>query len=232
MIYVTSDLHGYPLKKFQKLLADAGFGDEDYLFILGDVIDRGEEGVEILKWLLVQPNVQLILGNHEAMMLECDFLLKEITDQSLVEFANYRWGVLRTWRANGGDSTLSALRKEPQEVKESIFEYLRDCPLYDTVSVGDKNYLLVHGGLGDFSEDKKLSEYIPHDFLWARPYFDEEYSKKFITILGHTPTGFYGAQFNGKILHRPTWINVDVGCARGLPPALLRLDDMAEFYGD
>ena len=52
MIYATSDLHGYPLDKFLALLKKANFSDKDYLFILGDVIDRGEHGVEILRWLL------------------------------------------------------------------------------------------------------------------------------------------------------------------------------------
>ena len=44
MIYVSSDLHGYPLSGFQKLLSRAGFSDSDYLFVLGDVIDRNGDG--------------------------------------------------------------------------------------------------------------------------------------------------------------------------------------------
>lgn len=73
MTYVISDLHGYPLEKFKKLLEKAKFSDDDFLYILGDVIDRnGDGGVEMLCWLFEQPNVQLILGNHEAMLLSCD----------------------------------------------------------------------------------------------------------------------------------------------------------------
>lgn len=41
MIYVTSDWHGYPLAKFMELLDKANFSDDDYCFVLGDVIDRG-----------------------------------------------------------------------------------------------------------------------------------------------------------------------------------------------
>lgn len=44
MTYVISDLHGISLKKFQDLLTCAGFSDEDDLFVLGDTIDRGENG--------------------------------------------------------------------------------------------------------------------------------------------------------------------------------------------
>ena len=74
MIYVTSDLHGYPFEKFMELLKTANFTDNDFCFILGDVIDRGDDGIKYLEWLMVQPNVELLLGNHEAMMMSNLFL--------------------------------------------------------------------------------------------------------------------------------------------------------------
>ena len=62
MTYVISDLHGYPLEKLKTLLKKAKFSGNDFLYILGDVIDRnGDGGVKMLCWLLEQPNVQLIL---------------------------------------------------------------------------------------------------------------------------------------------------------------------------
>lgn len=49
MIYVISDLHGYPLAKFKKLLEKAAFSNNDFLYLLGDCIDRnGDGGVEML----------------------------------------------------------------------------------------------------------------------------------------------------------------------------------------
>ena len=83
MVYVTSDLHGYPLAEFKELLAKANFSDNDYCFVLGDVIDRGPESTELLRWMMMQQNVELIMGNHEAMLLACSFLFDEITDESL-----------------------------------------------------------------------------------------------------------------------------------------------------
>ena len=44
MIYVISDLHGYSIEKLKKLLETAKFGKEDFLYILGDVIDRNGDG--------------------------------------------------------------------------------------------------------------------------------------------------------------------------------------------
>ena len=51
MIYATSDLHGYSLESFLRLLEKAGFGDSDVLYVLGDVIDRnGDGGIAMLRW--------------------------------------------------------------------------------------------------------------------------------------------------------------------------------------
>ena len=43
-IYVTSDLHGLPLEKLAELLRSVHFSDRDWLYLLGDVIDRENDG--------------------------------------------------------------------------------------------------------------------------------------------------------------------------------------------
>ena len=84
MIYVISDLHGYPMERFLQLLEKASFGKDDFLYILGDVVDRnGDGGVEMLQWLMYQTNVELIMGNHEAMLLSNAFVFDEMTEESL-----------------------------------------------------------------------------------------------------------------------------------------------------
>ena len=40
MNFVISDLHGYSHDRFIELLEKAKFSDDDFLYILGDVIDR------------------------------------------------------------------------------------------------------------------------------------------------------------------------------------------------
>ena len=47
MTYVMSDLHGR-YDKYVQMLEKIGFGDGDTLYILGDVIDRGPDGIRIL----------------------------------------------------------------------------------------------------------------------------------------------------------------------------------------
>lgn len=230
MIYVTSDLHGYPLEKFKELLGKVNFSDDDFLYVLGDVIDRGDDGVRIIKWLMSQPNVQLILGNHEAMMLACDFLFEEITESSINNLTGEKLGAYMTWMSNGGQATINALSSTRKSEIKYILEFLREAPLYDVVSVNGRDFIFSHSGLGGFNPDKKLREYTVEELLWNRPELTDEYFGNIITVFGHTPTVYYGDKHAGKALISSTWINIDTGSGVGFTPMLLRLDDMKQFY--
>lgn len=230
MTYVISDLHGYPLEKFKNLLEKAEFSDDDFLYILGDVIDRnGDGGVGMLCWLMEQPNIELILGNHEAMLLSCKFVFDEITNESIDAMTSEKLEILNNYMFNGGDITLKVLKKLPPEILQDVFDYLCEAPLYDAVTVGDNDFFLVHAGINDFDKNKKITDYTSEDILWARPELDDTYFDDIITIFGHTPTLYYGKEYKGKIIRTKTWINIDAGAASGIKPVLLRLDDFKEF---
>ena len=231
MIYVSSDWHGCPLSHVQALLKQANFDENnDFLFVLGDVIDRGEHSVALLKFLMNSPSAELLLGNHEAVLLANAWIFDEVTEKSIADLDIKKLSLLDTWKANGGNVTIDALRRETPETRADILDYIRDCPVYDSVSVGDKDFLLVHGGLKNYSPDKKLKDYTQDELLWHRPTLNTRFSNDFTTVIGHTPVHFYGSYYKGKILKTSTWINIDTGAADGGNPCLLRLDDMKEFY--
>ena len=233
MVYVISDLHGYPVERFKELLAKAEFCDSDYLFVLGDVIDRnGDGGVGILQYISKCGNIELLMGNHEAMLLSCRFIFDEVTDESIEAFNAEKYELLAQYLSNGGEATIAALKRlcdESPEDVEDLLEYLEELPLYDIVTVAGKDYLLVHSGIENFEKSKGLSQYLPEELLWNRPSLDDEYFDKAVTVFGHTPTVFYGEEYKGKIIKTRTWINIDVGASFGWEPVLLRLDDMKEF---
>jgi len=233
-VYVTSDLHGYPFDEFMNLLDKVNFGENDYLFILGDVIDRGPDGLKYLDWLLTQYNVQLLLGNHEATLLACQFIFDDQADIS-PDVLKERMGIVTTWQHNGGASTMLALKELSQRDPDAltdIIDYLSDLPLFETVSVGDRDFLLTHSGLENFSPDRKFTSYSADELIWHRPTIVERYFDDITTVFGHTPTMVYGEEHRGKILKTETWINIDTGAGHGEKPALLRLDDLAEIYMD
>ena len=230
MTYVISDLHGYPLEKLKKLLEKANFGENDFLYILGDVIDRnGDGGVGILQWLLTQTNVQLILGNHESMLLSCEFFFDDLTEANLKNFSAEQIGLTQNYILNGGGYTIRGLAKLPKDERLEIVDYLRSCPLYEAVTAGGRDFLLVHAGLDNFSPDKKITDYSPDDLIWAWPELTDEYYDDIHTVFGHTPTGNYDKAYEGKIISTRTWTCIDCGAGYGNEPVLLRLDDYAQF---
>mgnify|MGYP003293530442 CR=1 FL=1 len=77
MIYVMSDLHG-EYGRYKQMLEKSAFSENDELYVLGDVVDRGPEPVRLLQDLASRDNVFLIMGNHEAMA--CHVLRKLNTE--------------------------------------------------------------------------------------------------------------------------------------------------------
>jgi serine/threonine protein phosphatase 1 len=230
MIYTISDLHGYPVEKLKLLLKLAEFSGDDYLFILGDVIDRnGDGGIGILQWLLTVTNATLLLGNHEAMLLTCEFVIDEISEETLSDLTREKLEMLNNYIANGGDVTLRELRKLPRETQQDIFDYLKDCPLYETVTAGGKDYILLHAGFDNFRKNRKLTDYSVDELIWTWPELTDEYFDDVHTVFGHTPTRSLDPLYDGKILRTSTWTDIDVGAAYGNEPVLFRLDDGKTF---
>ena len=235
MIWITSDLHGFPHDAFLQFLADSGFSDGDELYVLGDVIDRnGDGGIESLRWIMSQPNVHFLLGNHEDMMLRCSFLFVEDGRESegldLDEAMR-----LMNWMDNGADATIRSLRKlldtSPEELPR-ILRFLEDAPLFKVLEVGGKKYFLSHAGLGNYVKDKPFVDYDTDDLLWFRPELDTVYAGDMTFIFGHTPVAAFGPDYEDRMLRTDTWIDIDTGASYGHRPMLLRLDDEKAFYID
>lgn len=117
MIYVMSDIHGNK-RRFDSIMEQIALRSEDTLYILGDVIDRHPDGIEILQQLMSMPNVKMILGNHEVMMLDALTACQEHDSQG-VESKK-----MRLWYKNGGQVTRQAFLELAPEAQESIIRYL------------------------------------------------------------------------------------------------------------
>jgi len=144
MIYATSDIHGYPLDSFLDLLKKVDFGPSDHLYVIGDVIDRnGDGGVAMLRWMMKQPNVTLIRGNHEAMMLDCEFLfdldLERFSGRDLSPEQQY---ALLLWNQNGALVTITNLTQlkmtDPEEFS-GLIKYVRSTPLYRSLFIDSES---------------------------------------------------------------------------------------------
>ncbi len=231
MTYVISDIHG-EYDKYIAMLQKINFKDQDTLYILGDVVDRGERPVDILQDMMLRPNIYPIIGNHELMALD---LLKalsvEITDKNYATHIDRKlMDNLMQWQFNGGETTIKQFQKLPTEEREYILEYLEEFVPYEIVTINGKHFLLVHSGLGNFSPERELDEYSLEELTYIRPDYDRKYidDDNFFIISGHTPT----LAISGKpeIYKNKNNICIDCGASFDGKLSCICLETMEEFY--
>lgn len=63
MHYCMSDIHG-EYDRFIEMLKLIQFAEDDYLFVIGDTIDRFRDGVRVLRHIMAEPNMFLISSSR------------------------------------------------------------------------------------------------------------------------------------------------------------------------
>jgi len=208
MIYCVSDIHGH-FDLFKKMLDDINFSDQDTLYILGDVIDRGNNCVDIIRYIIKHPNIKLLVGNHELMMF---------AHQNQIEEYDF-W----LYGNNGGQTTkeqFSKLSKEEKRVFDACLFRLSALQIEIKLN---KTYLLSHsafvskeGTIDRWWLDVPLStvEYV----TWYSPFRRDTFinSRNYqkdgrVHIIGHVPVQCLQEELAPYI--QGNIINIDGGCA-------------------
>ena len=250
--YVISDIHGQ-YDTFMRMLKQIKFCEEDTLYILGDAIDRGPDGIKILKAIMKMKNVKMFLGNHELLMMEalrnveeCEHEGREDTDE------------LDLWldECNGGKQTFEDFKKCSAKKKAEILIYLDNSIVAKKVKIGRKTYYLCHAYMVNkkFDDEVKYNELIYKDVyqaVWQNIYdagfvkkLNEKIfpNKKYIYVLGHIFTqrlDNIDEEGAGMVLNDPDFlgeyhiINIDCGMAlrnKSSRLACIRLEDEKIYY--
>ena len=87
---------------------------------------------------------------------------------------------------------------------------------FKSLEVNGNKFVLVHGGLADFDENKDLSEYGIHDIIWGRCDYAKQYFPNKFLVTGHTPTCNIDKKYKGKIYKENNHIAIDCGAAYGI----------------
>lgn len=231
MTYVLSDIHGN-LHRFESIMEQINLQSTDTLYILGDVVDRFPDGIRILRRIMKMPNVKMLLGNHEHMMLNA------IGDYFDVQSHKYMGDrELRLWYRNGGKVTHEYLKHIRKDLRAEVFAYLRQLPLNLDVEVNGIKYKLVHGSpIENYmtsyhysSTYSTLAEFA----VWERWNETMPVPNGYVMIFGHTPTIHYNPDEPWSIWSCGEAIGID--CGSGYADGrlcCLRLDDMTVFYSE
>ena len=233
MQYAVSDIHGC-YDKYIRLLDRIDLRPTDTLYVLGDVIDRGPDGLKILLDISMRPNVMPFVGNHEYAALTClPWLLEELTEANTEpDVLQWRLESLQGWMADGGDKTIEEFRRLSPESRQDVLDILKDLTVYEEAEAGGREYILVHAGLGGFSPKKALDDYRLDELILSRPEPGQDYFPDRYLVFGHTPTPYYTGvrPEDARIYRKDMLIGIDCGCVSGGPLGCICLDTLEEIY--
>jgi len=218
MRYIMSDIHGC-YEEYMALLDKIDFSENDELFVVGDVIDRGPEPIKLLLDFINRPNVTLVIGNHEydfySLMIKLEGDIKDNEYESF--FLPEDLAYFDMWLQGGGYVTAEKFRELSAIEKTTVLEYLANAPLYEVLEQEEKEYILIHAGLGGFEEGKFLDEYEVYELLEERTDYSKRYypNENTYIVTGHTPTLFIAGWEKPEVYMENGHIALDCGCVIG-----------------
>ena len=143
MTYVISDIHGN-FDKFKEMLELIRFGERDVMYVLGDIVDVGDEPMELLCDLSMRYNIVPIVGEHDLRALKLLTEFNKILTEGGAPDAEIM-GELTAWIRDGGAKTLQGFKELDEDMREGIIEYLEEDPSNEENVTRIKNYLAVNG---------------------------------------------------------------------------------------
>ena len=221
MHYVLSDIHGQSAA-FDAILGMIDMTEDDRLVILGDVIDRGPDGIGLLRRIRKMPNATLLLGNHEYMMIDA---LRHPDDDM----------VMMRWWKNGCEETFRCFYDLDAQARKDVLLYLESLPVQVEVTAGERRYLLVHAApvelyeAGHWKDAREFAVWQRMPMASTRPFPDRT------IVFGHTPTAHVQRVDwpRMRIARGDGMIDTDCGCPfpdHGGQLGCLRLEDGTEYY--
>jgi len=141
-IYVIPDIHGC-YNTLKRLIENViVLSKNDYLFFLGDYIDKGPNSALVLDYIIDlrerNYNIFALMGNHEK------FLLDAYNEYDKTSFVGY---VERLCKS-------TALLNEDKEIKPKYLNFFNSLSLYYEIN---EKFILVHAGL-DFNKNDPFSD--------------------------------------------------------------------------
>lgn len=201
MTFVVSNLYGR-LDKFEKLIKKINLKDSDTLYVLGNIVDFGEQSIELVNDLSARYNVYSVLGEHDykayLLLSEFDRILRE----GGVPSASFSRDMI-AWAQDGGQATLEAFKGADADSKEGFLDYLSDLPVFEEVILKNgREFVLTCRGIDNFNKDTDLYDYELDSFMNGYLDLEKNYFNNKTMVVGyldyeHTPVGRAG-KINAK----------------------------------
>lgn len=231
MIYVIGDIHGNK-EKYDAMLQKTDPGMNDTVFVLGDIINIGGDGIAILQDMMYKTNIYPILGEHEYMAKKVFPLIEmyESVDKALIGLSGEDKKILEKWLTMKSEKTTEDFLSLDEEGKESIIDYLSEFEAFEEIEAGGKHFVLCHAGIENFDEEAPLENYDAEEFVFAETNYDAIYYHDKYLVTGHTPTAVIDRALTGKVYSKKRHLAIDCGCGYGGRLACVCLDKLKVYY--
>jgi len=187
---VVSDIHGH-LDRFQSLLHKVKYTADDYLVIIGDFVEKGDQVIDTIHY------VQQLDKNDKTFVLagNCEWALSALLE--VPELANQIPLYLKRISSNGcirdvyhklhlddGSETMLGVQKRIAEYLKDELDYISHLP----VTLKFNDFLFVHAGI---EKRKDYQNSSLSSLLEMQHFYDQGHILDEMVIVGHLPTSNY-----------------------------------------
>ena len=170
MYNVIGDIAGQ-YKTLKALIAKM---PEGKVISVGDIIDRGPRSKEVVEYFMNTPNTEVLMGNHEHMMIE--FYKSRKDPQYQTEYSS---GI---WQMNGGSATVVSF--DHRVPSKEVFKFLETRPLELKLDIDGKSFYISHAfAPSGRSLEEEESELVRKIWNRNQPIFNSQSAD--VQICGH-----------------------------------------------
>lgn len=213
MHYVIGDIHN-ELKKFDNILEQISIREDDQVYILGDLFDRGGTEADpvgvYFRFLEIQGNCTWIRGNHDHWLAEFIHQYYSLLERKRQYFVAYQY------------NSFELLRQRLTEVDIlKLADTILQLSLQKEIRLDGKKYLLAHAMTMHPLKQEKLTQHYLTGTDAIGDFFKTGIGG-YISLLGHTSSSYMFGSQDGKFLDEKfnsIWINrnenvflIDCGC--------------------
>lgn len=191
-ILFASDIHGN-YKLFDALLKKVNFNNLDYLFIIGDMIEKSDYNLDILDYFMdldKKENVFILCGNCDNVL---SYMIKDVDDLRLKHYAfDLKHTILLEFAKKMNilldqSSNMEELCHLFYDKFRKYYDFVLNLP--HCIIVNNK-LCVVHGGISSLDEISNNAL----DLMKNDNFYEQGFTPKLIEIVGHYPVINYEHQ--------------------------------------
>lgn len=187
-VIVISDIHAN-LQAFRKLLKKVKFSTRDVLVLLGDLVEKGENSLGLLRYVMhlrETHTIYAVCGNCDAIAME---VYREDRNRELLGYIYTKKNTLVGEMCREAripitkDLDMAAAKKVLRQLYEKELTFIKELPHVLQIN----EYMFAHAAM----REENLEEMKPSQVMKCDAFMDQGYHFNKYHVVGHWPTSLY-----------------------------------------